>query len=75
MTEKTITNKPELIPVSKFNNYYKYPTVGALRQLMFYNTDGFNDCVTRRIGKRIYINVPEFFKWVEKTGKKHEEVV
>ncbi len=59
----------ELIPLSKWNDYYDYPTVGALRQLVFYeDTNGFNK-VVRRVGKRIYIKTSEFFKWVEETNK------
>ena len=69
MTEKTNTT-PDLIPVSEFNNFYAFPTVGSLRQLIFYNTDNFVDKVVRRIGKRLYIKVSDFFNWVEETNKK-----
>lgn len=69
MTEKTNTT-PDLIPVSEFNNFYAFPTQGALRQLIFYNTDNFVDKVVRRIGKRLYIKVSDFFEWVEETNKK-----
>ena len=44
----------DLIPVSKWNEYYEYPTVGAIRQLIFYNTDDFETKVVRKIGKRLY---------------------
>ena len=59
-----------LIPVSKWNEYYKYPTVGAIRQLIFYNTDNFETKVVRKIGKRLYIKVSEFNEWVEKINGK-----
>lgn len=70
MTEKTQTTAPELIPVSEFNNFYTYPSVGALRQLIFYNTDNFVKKVIRKIGKRLYVKVPAFFEWVEETNRK-----
>ncbi len=70
MTEKSQTTAPELIPVSEFNNFYAYPTVGALRQLIFYNTDDFVDKVVRRIGKRLYVKVPAFFELVEQLNRK-----
>lgn len=70
MTEQTQTVAPELIPVSEFNNFYAYPSVGALRQLIFYNTDNFVKKVIRRIGKRLYVKTPAFFEWVEETNRK-----
>lgn len=70
MTEKTQTTTPELIPVSEFNNFYIFPSVGALRQLIFYNTDNFANKVIRRIGKRLYINYSAFLEWVEETNRK-----
>ena len=58
-----------LIPVSKWNDFHPYPTVKALRQLIFFKEqNGFNK-VLRKIGGRIYIHESEFFKWVEETGK------
>lgn len=74
MNEQTQTAAPELIPVSEFNNFYTYPSVGALRQLIFYNTDNFVDKVIRRIGKRLYIKAPAFFEWVEETNSKQATV-
>ena len=70
MTEQTQTKAPELIPVSEFNNVYQWPSTGALRQLIFYNTDNFVEKVVRKIGKRLYIKVSAFFEWVEETNKK-----
>lgn len=69
LEQKTANNvMQELIPVSKWNVYYDYPTVGALRQLIFYkDKNGFNK-VVRIVGKRLYIKVSEFFKWVEDTN-------
>ena len=63
-------NTLDLVPLSRFNEYYDYPTVGALRQLLFYNTDGFEDKVIRRVGKRIYIKISDFKAWIEETNNK-----
>ena len=56
------------IPVSEWNSYYPYPKVGALRQMIYRNTDGFYDEVVRTIGKRLYISVSDFHDWIEKTN-------
>ena len=56
----------EMIPLSKWNEFYPYPKVGTLRQLLFYNTNGFEKVICR-IGKsRIYIKVAEFWEWAKK---------
>lgn len=62
--------KPQarLIPVTKWNKYYDYPTIGGLRSLIFNeNTNGFNK-VVRRIGGRVLIKEDAFFEWVENTN-------
>lgn len=63
-----IGNTLDLIPLSKFTEYSKYPTVGALRQLIFYNTKGFKDKVVKIIGNRQYIKISAFQQWVEETN-------
>ena len=74
MTEQTNiqtqTTTPELLPVSRFNDYIPFPTTNSLRQLIYYNTDNFTDKVVKRIGKRIYISVSDFYAWVKDTNKK-----
>ena len=59
-----------LIPVTKWNDYYDYPTIGGLRALIF-NADknGFNK-VIRRIGSRVLLNEQAFFDWVEEINDK-----
>lgn len=59
----------DLVPVSKWNEHFTYPSVGAIRQFIFYNTDDFNSRVIRKMGKRLYINVSAFYKWVEENCK------
>ena len=64
-----MTNK-NLIPVSQWNRYHDYPTVGALRSLIFFaDKNGIDECV-RKIGGRLYIEENAFFEWVEKRSKK-----
>jgi len=60
---------PDLIPLSRFNDYIPFPSVGALRILRFNNTGNFNEKVVRFIGKRIYIDVPALKIWVEENSK------
>ena len=64
------TNKTRLIPVTKWNDYYNYPTIGGLRALIF-NADknGFTK-VIRRIGSRVLLNEQAFFDWVEEINDK-----
>ena len=67
---KKIVNSEEtldLIPLSRWNDYYSYPTIGALRQLAFYNIEDFRNRVIRLIAKRMYIKVSAFKEWIEST--------
>lgn len=53
-----------LIPVTEWSNHHAWPPIGGLRHLIFHeNNNGFHKCVYR-VGKRVLINEPEFFKWV-----------
>ncbi len=68
---ETIQNKTQkIIPLSKWNDYYDFPSVGTLRQISFKNINGFNEKVIKRIATRMYIDVEAFFKWlnVERAG-------
>lgn len=58
-------NIPKLILVTDWHKYFDYPTLGALRALIF-NADknGFNK-VIRRIQSRVLIHVDAFYDWVE----------
>jgi hypothetical protein len=59
------------IPVSQWNKYYAWPTVGSLRWMVFKANQGektgFEHCL-KRIGKRILIDTQLFFEWVDFTG-------
>ena len=66
---KTLDNALDLIPLSKFGEYSSAFTSGALRQLHYYNKNGFADKCIRRIGGRMYVKLSAFQQWLEETGK------
>ena len=69
--EKT-EKKSRLIELSKWNKFYPYPTVGALRQYKFYNTDNFEEVLEFGgiNGGRVLINESKLFEWLENRKKK-----
>jgi len=56
-----------LIPVSKWNEFYPYPTVKSLRQIIFRKKKNGFDKVLRKIDGRLYICVKDFNEWIETT--------
>lgn len=57
-----------LIPVTKWNDFHMWPTLGAMRSLIFNRkTNGF-DKVVKKVQKRVLIDEAAFFKWVEETS-------
>ncbi|NGX36400.1 MAG: hypothetical protein K1000chlam1_01246 [Candidatus Anoxychlamydiales bacterium] len=60
--------KERLIPLSKWNDYHDYPTIGALRHLAFYRHKNGADKFIRNVGRRLLICEKRFFEWVD--GKK-----
>lgn len=53
------------IPVGKWNEYHPYPTVYALRNLIFRAKDnGLNNAIQRK-GKRVLIDENAFFEWLK----------
>jgi hypothetical protein len=69
MTEMQENENLKLIPVSKWNDFHPYPTVKAIRQLIFFKDENGFKKVLRKIGGRLYIVESEFFNWVQETGK------
>lgn len=57
-----------LIPLSKWNSYHDWPTLGALRSLRFMGHKNGFDKVCRKIGRRLVIDEKAFFDWTK--GKK-----
>lgn len=54
------------IPLPKWNDVYLFPKVSQIRNWIQLNWHNFDDEVAERIGKNIYINEQNFFKWQEK---------
>ena len=63
--ETVLKNYDNLIPVTKWNEYHMYPTIGALRALIFNAKKNGFDKVIRRIGGRVLIKEDAYFQWVE----------
>ena len=53
----------QLIPVAKWNDHHSYPTVSALRMIIFNAAkNGFDKVIVRK-GKRVFIDEQAFFNW------------
>lgn len=65
--EKKILKKENggLIPVSKWNEFYPYPTVKSLRQIIFRRKKNGFEKVLRKVGGRLYICEKDYFEWVD----------
>ena len=59
----------DIIPVSKWSNYFVYPTTGAIRQWIFRDTNNFNNVVIRKVGARKCIKISALSQWIEDTNK------
>lgn len=58
----------DLVPLSRFNDYFEFPLLSNLRYYHFHNTYGFSDKVIRTIGKRLYIKISALKDWVEESN-------
>lgn len=59
---------PKYIPVTKWNDYFDWPTEKGLRYLIFKAKEkGFEKVIKRPAG-RILIDVEQFHQWVENNG-------
>jgi len=54
-----------LIPLTKWNEHHAWPTIGALRQYVFFAMENGFDVVVRRVGRRVLIDEAAFFEWVD----------
>lgn len=60
---------PKLIPVSKWSEYQKIPTKGAIKGLVLNRKDnGFDKCLVR-ISGRHYIDRELYAEWVEEQNE------
>lgn len=55
----------KLIPVPKWNNYHDWPTVGSLRNMIFFEHQNGLAKAVKRIGRRVLIDEEAFFQWIE----------
>lgn len=67
--------KTRLIPLSHWSKYHPWPSVYALRNMLFYSkTNGFYK-VVKRVGARVLIDEVEFFKWVDEMNEKSKREI
>jgi len=59
-----------LIPVTKWNDYYDFPTVSGLRWLIYNEHSNGFDQVVRRVGSRVCVKEKAFFDWTEEQNSK-----
>lgn len=74
MSPRQIENRvKELIPVTKWPEYYDWPTVAGLRAMIFNaETNGFKTCF-KRVQKRVLIDPHEFFACVDRLNSQGEK--
>jgi hypothetical protein len=77
MTQENFSqnNKRRIIPLTQWNQYHPWPNNSGLRHLVFNaDTNGFNK-VIRRAGRRVLIDEPAFFEWLDtqSEGSKHND--
>lgn len=70
--------KRNLLTLRQFTEANSWPTMGALRNLIFFAKENGFDSVIRRVGTRILIDEESFYRWVDdgqkpKEGAGHEK--
>ncbi len=58
-------NKRRLIPLTRWGDYHPFPSVSALRALVFNSRHNGFDKVIRRVGKRILLDEAAWFQFVD----------
>lgn len=53
-----------LIPLPRWNEYHQYPSIPALRNMVFNEKFNGASIWIKRVGKRILIDEKVFFEWV-----------
>ena len=61
----------DLIPVTQWNNYHKWPTKSSLRYLIFHaRENGLKEMkAILKINGRVLVDADKFFKWVEEKNQ------
>lgn len=58
----------ELVPLSKMDQFQHVLSVPAIRWHRFRNTNGFNERVCRKFGRKVLVHLPSFFEWLQGEG-------
>ncbi len=58
---------PDLIPLTKWDQFFLDPSVGALRWMVFSNKEFERRCVLRR-GRRVLIDTVAYQQWLRETN-------
>lgn len=61
--------KDRLIPLTKWNKYHDWPTIGALRAYIHEEYKNGFAVAFKRVGRKIVIDEKAFFQWVEDYSK------
>lgn len=62
-----------VIPLTKWNEYHTYPSVGGLRHLVFNAESNGFDAVIRRCGRRVLIDEQAFFEFLDRQSRGSEK--
>jgi hypothetical protein len=63
-----VSIQSRLIPLSKWANFYPWPTYGMLRAYVFNAEANGADVWIVRVGKRVLVREDRFFPWAETIG-------
>ena len=60
-----------LIPLCKWNDVHEWPSIAALRSIVFNEKYNGAKHFIRRIGRRVYIDEKKYFEWADSHPKTH----
>lgn len=63
--QQTVSEYSELVPLSKLDQYQTVLSVSAVRWHRFMNTNGFNEKVCRKFGRKVLVHLPSFMAWID----------
>jgi len=63
-----ICSHARLIPAAKWDQYHPWPSIGALRFMIFNARKSGLEVAIRRVGRRVLIDEAAFFAWVDQQG-------
>lgn len=62
---QSATSPSRHMTVKQFAETHHYPTIRALRWLLFSNKDGFRQRCAKQIGKRIVLDESAVIQWID----------